>query len=159
MQATRRKLLGLAASCSLGLVVGLAGCGGGGGGSTLPVIASVADSVATTPTTLTFSGGTAVIKAKVTAPMGVGAGAVTVDLLNAGGTSVLIGGPKAMKLVSGTTDTYITSAPVAVPGNASAAAAPLSAKVSATDLTGQAATPVVVGTITVPPPPPPPGGP
>jgi hypothetical protein len=160
MQPNRSVKLGVAAACAMLLALGASGCGSGGGGSTLPVITALSDSVTTTPATLTFAGGTAVIKAKVAAPSGISASSgVFVDLLNSAGTSVLTGGPKAMSIVSGTTDTYATPVALSVPGNATSTAASLTVKVTATDLLGQTAAPLVVGTISVPPAPPPPAGP
>jgi hypothetical protein len=137
------------------------GCGGGGD-SAPPRVVVLADSIVTTPNPLTFSGGTAALKAQVVDSSGVDPASVKVDVKDSLGNS-LLGGPVVMTPVAGQANTYTSS--VTLPNNAlGTVPAVYTVTVTAADLNGNAlgtsfSPAVVLGTITVPIPPGPPGSP
>ena len=137
---------------------GLAGCGGGGADTDAPAITTLPDSITTNPSVLTFTGGSATLKAKVDDPSGVNASTVKVDVVDANGAS-LIGGPQVMTLAAGQTDIYTYS--TTFPNNATGAQAKVySVRVTASDQKGNnSINPTVIGSVTVPNPPAPPPSP
>ena len=150
--------LAIGAVLGAAAVFGLAGCGGGGADTDAPAITTLPDSITTNPSVLTFTGGSATLKAKVDDPSGVNASTVKVDVVDANGAS-LIGGPQVMTLAAGQTDIYTYS--TAFPNNA-AGTGPVvyTARVTASDQKGNSTiNPVVIGTVTVPNPAAPPPSP
>ena len=142
------------ALCGLGLLV-LAGCGGGGGNNHPSVGNGV---IVTRPTPMTYAGGTAKISVQVTAPAGIMASSVKVDVTDSAGLS-LIGGPQVMSPSVNPANTYTYQ--VAVPNNLLGSVNKVyTVTVTATNTKGTSVlAPVTIGTVTVPFPPSPPPSP